>query len=348
MRSLAPVATLLAFVVARPAHLRARARALRRSPSGSGVKVLRFSIGFGPVAVRAARRRDRVRALRHAARRLREDARRGRRRRGARAEPRARLLDPAALAARRDRHCRPGDELPLRVPGVRDRCSRGRCRGALEPAARRRRRGGLGRGEGRTAGRRSRSSRSTAAPIATWEELSQAVRRRRTARRSRSRSTRDGRRAPGRGHARAARTSRTHLRRGAGKVVPHRHRGVARLDTRSGRCAGGRHGREQTWTASVGRAPRGCSSMVQGRVPLRGARRADRDRARGRPAGARGMRVLPQHARLPLDQPRRAEPAADPGARRRPSRVLRGRGRVAPPAAAARTARSRSRSGCCS
>ena len=69
-----------------------------------GVKVLRFSIGFGPVHLLAGARRDRVRALGHPAGRLREDARRGRRRRPRRAaEPERAFSTQPVAAARRDR-----------------------------------------------------------------------------------------------------------------------------------------------------------------------------------------------------------------------------------------------------
>ena len=83
-----------------------------------GVKVLRFSVGFGRVvwSRRVGARRHRVGAVRGAARRLREDGRRARGRRRA-GGPAARLQPPERLAAHRDRRRRAD-----RQPAARGRC----------------------------------------------------------------------------------------------------------------------------------------------------------------------------------------------------------------------------------
>ena len=215
----------------RRARLRPRARALRGREAArrEGAALLdRLRAG---AASRAAGR-DRVRALRHSARRLRQDARRGRRGRGAGAEPeRAFSTQPLPTRAG-DRVRRPGDELRLRVPRLRAALRHRRRRGAVERAARRRRRRRARRRRRPACRRGDRVIAVDGSPIATWEELSQTVRgvegrAARAHRRARRRAA-----SPLDGHARSCSDDAHALRRGGGQGLPDRHRGLARLEAR--------------------------------------------------------------------------------------------------------------------
>ena len=204
--------------------------------------------------------------------------------------------------------------------------------------------GGVARGHRRRSRPASRpataSSRSTARRSPRWEQLSKTVR----GSEGRSRSTLDGR-ARRRAESPLAvtpRAARRHdaVRRGRrASVVPDRHRGVARAGSASGRSQAvgmaGAADLDRVVRGREGPRPHGPGARAAAR-----ARRADRDRAAPR-ASRRGpgSRYFLIDAGVPLDQPRRAEPAADPRARRRASRASsRSRAllRPAAPAAASR------------
>src|SRR5262249_29824750 len=141
-------------------------------------------------------------------------------------------------------------------------------------------------------------------------------------------------RQPGRdhGHPQASRHA-IGLPGGQRAGLSDRHRGLARLGSRRSTARhhpGGAADGAGPLPRRAGTRPDGAGSRA-----LEGARRPDRHRTRGRPAGASRSPVLPLHAGLPVDQPRGPQPPAHPGARRRPSRALRRRGRARPAAPAA-------------
>ena len=189
----------------------------------SGVKVLRFSIGFGPRLLSWRAWRDRVRPQRHAARRLREDARRGCRGRGAGVGSRERA----------SRSSRSRSALAIVVAGpVMNFCSPSSpsrsCSRSTAPGRRptqpqiggvrrawRRRRPGFARGD-RVRRDRRQADRHVGGAVADGP-------RERRQRRSRSRcARRRQRRARCRRPAGAAREE--HLRRGDRQGVSDRHR----------------------------------------------------------------------------------------------------------------------------
>ncbi len=255
-----PVITLLAFAVALGVLVFVHELGHFLVAKRLGVKVLRFSIGFGPLLFAAHVRRDRVRALapfrsaatsRCSARTTRSEAR---------AEP-ARAFSHPVAAARRSAIVFAGPAMNFLFAFLAYAVlfAHGGCRGALEPCR--------ASAASPRACRRSRPACSAGDRVVAIDgsadrHLGGALAgRARLAGRAAHAHGRPRRRARSRSRSRPKRKRRQeHLRRGQrAQAYLHRHRGVARLDRRSGPLAGDRHGRRRRRGPRRRSSPRGCS-----------------------------------------------------------------------------------------